>query len=229
MKTRVLTSFNSLFAAIALVAGPAQAAIIFSFENAGIQQTSVPGVLTENFNSGAPSSAIGTYTNANVIPANIFGGAGGTGNYLTLNSSSTIVLNLNNPQKYFGLWWSAGDSNDLLSFYDGASFVASFTVGDIIPLLSPAYYGNPNGGSPAVNEPFAYLNFTANGTTSITRVEFTQTGNGSGGFESDNHSIFDRPIDPPGNPANVPDTGFTLALFSLSLGAIGLARRTSAR
>jgi len=51
-----------------------------------------------------------------VVAADQFGGAGGTGNYLTDNSSfhpipgtvSTTIIFLH-PERYFGLWWSADD------------------------------------------------------------------------------------------------------------------------
>lgn len=199
-KTPNLNKFLASAVAVgSLFGASAQAAIVFTFENASVQATSVSGVLTETFDTGVPGTAIGTYTNATVIAGDVFGGAQGTSYLTLLNSGSSVTtLDLNSPQKYFGMWWSAGDANDLVSFYDGATLVDSFTVGDIIPLLTPAYYGNPNGGA-FVNEPYAYLNFTATGTTSITQIQFTQVNGGGGGFETDNHSVTDRSIDPPGN------------------------------
>ena len=120
------------------------------------------------------------------------------------------------------MWWSAGDSNDLVSLYDNATLLGSFTVGDIIPLLTPAYFGNPNGGG-NTGQPYAYLNFTATGTSDITSIEFSQTSSGSG-FETDNHSVFDQIITPPGNPT-VPEGGALLPLFAIVISGFFYTRR----
>ena len=213
-----LRSSIALFTVVLAFSASTQAGLVFTFEAAGVQSTSVPGVTTETFNSGAPSAVIGTYANATVSAADVFGGAFGT-DYLDITGTQVTTLTLNSPQKYFGMWWSAGDANDLLTLYDGAVVLDSLTVGaDLIPVLAPAYYGNPNGGGNE-SEPYAYLNFTATGSSNITRIEFTQT-TSSGGFETDNHSVTDEPIDPPGRPL-IPEPT-TFMVWSV-LGLIGVS------
>ena len=217
---------SNLAAAVLLsAAASSRAAIVFTVEAPGVQQSQVAGVTTENFNDGNLISTLGTYTGGSANPASLFGGAGGTGFFL---QNGPTTLTLNSPQFYFGMWWSAGDAANLLEFYDGATLVGSFNVGSIIPFLSPAYYGNPTpnflGQDSA--EPFAYLNFTATGTTQITRVVF-----GGGNFESDNHSVIDQRITPPGtDPTSVPDGGSTLALAGMALlGLAGMKRALASK
>ena len=59
-----------------------------------------------------------------VSSADNFGGAGGKGNYMTVDNSKNDAVNpttltLTAPQRYFGFWWSAGDAKDVISFYSG--------------------------------------------------------------------------------------------------------------
>jgi hypothetical protein len=204
-------------AAFLLSAAVSHAAIVFTIEAPGVQQSQVPGVITENFDDNNLTSVLGTYTGGSTNPASLFGGAGGTGFFL---QNGPTTLTLNSPQFYFGMWWSAGDAANQLSFFDGATLVGSFNVGSIIPLLNSSYYGNPNpaflGQDP--NEPFAYLNFTATGTTQITSVVF-----GGGNFESDNHSVLNQRITPPGTA--LPDGGSTLALGGMALLSLAALKR----
>jgi len=72
----------------------------------------------------AGDSSLGSYDHLLVRSADAFGGAGGKGTYMSVNSnlnagSNPTTLVLATPQRYFGLWWSAGDPNNVLSFYSG--------------------------------------------------------------------------------------------------------------
>jgi hypothetical protein len=207
----------------------AQAGIVFTIEGPGVQSTTVAGAITETFDSLpiAPLAVYvspngGTYSGGGVVAAGVFGGAGGVGNYdlQGAGASTPQTLTFSSDKTYFGMWWSAGDAGNHLEFFDAADVsLGNFAIADIIPFLTPAYRGNPNGGgNPA--EYYAYLNFTATGGDLIRKIVFSETT--GGGFESDNHSTFDQPIDPPGNAIPEPAT----ALFGFALmGFAGLHRR----
>ena len=75
--------------------------------------------------------------------------------------SSTLTLN--NPATYFGLWWSAGDPYNQLTFYSQGKEVGSFSTATVEAYLnkitnnaSQPYYGNPNNGNDG-GEPFAFF------------------------------------------------------------------------
>lgn len=210
-----------------LLAQPLHAGIVFTIENPGVQATTVFGALTETFNSLTPgpvttydSPGIGTFTGGEIVAANQYGGAGGTGNYYAVGneSHSTLgTLTLNSPQDYVGLWWSAGDPLNILQFFDGAALVGTFDVADIVGSgLSPAYYGNPNNRSEDSGQPFVYLDFTTTGGTQITSLDFE---NAIGtGFELDNVSVFGSPITPPGHA--IPDASNAAILFLIAASAL---------
>jgi hypothetical protein len=219
----------SLLLAGTLVAIQAQAGIVFTIEAPGVQETTVVGASTETFNS-VPLGLIGTYfspaiggtySGGQVIAADVYGGAHGTPyDVVGLNRTRTQILTFASPKTYFGMWWSAGDASNQLEFYDGAALLAHYAIGDIIPFLAPAYYGNPNGGGNA-SEPYVYLDFTTTGASRISEVRFINlTGSG---YETDNHSVFDKPIDPPGH--GIPDATATLGLLGSALAALALIRR----
>jgi hypothetical protein len=216
-----------------LLAQSLHAGIVFTIENPGVQATTVPGAITETFDSLTPgplttyvSPGIGTFAGGTIVAANRYGGAGGTGNYYAVGSESGTTLGtltLNSPQDYVGLWWSAGDRENVLQFFDGASLVGTFNVGNILSLaLSSSYFGNPNNRSLDPGEPFVYLDFTTTGGTQITSMDFE---NGLGtGFELDNVSVFGSPITPPGNA--IPDATHTGLLFLIAAGALFGYRQT---
>lgn len=134
------------------------------------------------------------------------------GSYTGQNSQT---LTFDSSKTYFGMWWSAGDPANQLVFYDGATILASYSTADIIPFLSSAYYGNPNNGLNP-NEPYVYLNFTTTGASRITSIEFNC--DLFAGFESDNHSVHDQVIEPPGNTLpTVPATGSTLTMLLMGV------------
>ncbi|MEW5824719.1 MAG: IPTL-CTERM sorting domain-containing protein [Pseudomonadota bacterium] len=172
----------------------------------GAQDTSVSGATVESFDglaTGALSTAgnwaIGAYgvSDAQVTPFNVYGGAGGSGKYLDVNTQPTTV-SLNTGNQYFGFWWSAGDANNVIEFYDAAdNLLATFTTADLISFLTgtltsvgganysaSAYYGNPNGGGNAA-EPYAYVHLRLSGTaTTINRVVIR-----GANFEADNLAV----------------------------------------
>jgi hypothetical protein len=182
-----------------------RAGVVLSIDAAGVQSSTVPGVITEDFNSFAPgtystlSTAVGTLTTSGAFQIqgpDQYGGAGGTGEYFTFGAQSgsadPVTLTFNGPQSYFGMWWSAADANNTVQFYSGGTLEATYTTASIFGGISNSYYGNPNGGGDS-GEPFAYLNINGMGGTTFTSVVFSNTGTTSTGFESDNWSVASVP------------------------------------
>jgi len=123
---RISECLGLVVAVLGLVAGTGAkaASLIVSVDAPGVQASTVPGVTTETFDSfsagnySSLSTAVGTITSMDagqfaIVPANVFGGAGGTGNFFTISgfsgSAAPATLVLNTPQAYFGFWWSAAD------------------------------------------------------------------------------------------------------------------------
>lgn len=119
------------------------------------------------------------------------------------------------------MYWSAGDATDLLQFFNGAALVGTFNVGSIIPSLTDSYWGNPNT-QENPSEPYAYVNFTGTGGTTFDKIVFTDTATTGSGFESDNHSVYNQPINPPGNVVPEPSTVIAGVLLLLPFGLQGM-------
>ncbi|MBR8837889.1 MAG: PEP-CTERM sorting domain-containing protein [Stigonema ocellatum SAG 48.90 = DSM 106950] len=147
---------------------------------------------------------IGTYTNTLIENADQYGGANGGGQYFDVdtkrsndnnqtNNQTVSTLKLNSPQKYFGLWWSAGDANNVLTFLSNGKVVETMTTAQVVDYIATLanksdYYGNPNSTNHTADntEPFAFINFyDLSGT--FNEVQFTNVG--KTGFESDNHTV----------------------------------------
>jgi hypothetical protein len=215
-----------------LFVSSASAGVVFTIENAKVQASTVAGVITEDFNSfplgplsGSILSGAGTLTPGGSVTApDAFGGSFASKYYAVgVQSGHTeATLSFGSPQTYFGMWWPAGDLQNHLEIYDGASLLGSYRVGDISAGLPGSYFGNPNNGLDA-NEPFVYLDFTVTGSSHITSVRFLNDSTGSG-FEMDNFSIFDKPITPPGhNP--MPDGGSTCFMLGGAALLLSLLRK----
>jgi len=158
---------------------------------------------THSFTGGKTYDAVrwegvGTYDKLSVLPANEYGGAGGTGHYSVQSTSSslggvsTTTLNLDSASAYFGLWWSAGDPGNVLKFYSGldatGTLIAQFTTANLVNLLPSSYKGNPTTAFQGQDgsEKFAFLNFFGSVSTTWQSIQFTNLG--TSGFESDNHT-----------------------------------------
>jgi len=164
------------------------------------------GGVTNNYQWIDNGKLIGTYDQVYVRTADSYGGAvdpssnGGRSNYLTVNPNlgglSKTTLTFEEDQKYFGMWWSAGDTQNRLAFYDGNNnLVGNFdsslltqTIQQMPVATQNLYKGNPLT-SPKQNtgEYYAYVNFFTTETSSIRKVVFSNAV--STGFESDNHSV----------------------------------------
>jgi len=195
-------------------------ALVVTYAEAPGQETSsLQGTQVESFNNlnvgsgekltnvawdsstGAP---IGTFDQLYVVPANVYGGAGGTGNYQVEsnpayggavgghNAVETSTLTLNSSASYFGMWWSAGDSFNDLTFYNHGVQVGEFTTQSLMNPLPHSYYGNPSGPWKGGDswEPFGFINFYGvNGTTFDKVVLSDSAGTG---FEADNFTVRDQ-------------------------------------
>jgi len=227
--------FGGMVAAGLLMAQSAYSQVVFTVEGAGVQSTTVAGATTETFNGLAPGgygsfvTPIGTFSGGAIVPANLYGGAGGTGNYYAVGSESgttSETLTFNSAQNYLGMWWSAGDVNNTLKFFNGATLLATFTTATLIGsgYLTSAFYGNPNSDFPDQDprEPFDYLNFTGISGTTFTSVEFDNTL--STGFEMDNLSISASVTTPPGT-SFAPESAYTAPLLMFAMVTLFACRR----
>lgn len=276
---RTATSLTaSVIAISALVLASAPASAITSDYGVDIymsaptvQGTAVTGNLTsENFNTlttgECPASIqLGTVSgNCNVETAGDYGGAsadaddatptsGGAGsNYMsTADPSMEIIIDLTEPAKYLGLWWSAGTDSNILELYNGDDRVASMTTSSIINLLqnssvtsvgggsydSTDFFGNPRNNADS-SEPFLFINLYGTGGASFDRIVLSGSG-----FEFDNISTSDLAQQPasgevpiefiPGEnppPAPAPAPGPTLPETGLDIGlmlGVGIAALVS--
>ena len=225
----------------------------------GQQETFVTNATTETFNSlpvgnqSAPFvSPIGTYqftpsSQFVVNNADQFGGAFNT-RYVVLgdlaNPTAPVTLNLNGNAQYFGFWWSAGDVNNGLTFYENNTLLARVSTADVVSLLggtsltaidgstynTASYYGNPNDdprGPRDSGQPFAYVNILARGTV-FNKIVFDNSDSNETGFETDNHSIFAGSVTVPGGSVRVekvpsPALAASPEPASLTLGALSMA------
>lgn len=179
-------------------ASTSEAGFVLTAEAAGVQSTRVANTTTETFDGivagkyPSLTTAIGTISSPNVaiVPANSYGGAGGTGKYAAFGAqsgSSTALLTLTNAATYFGFWWSAADSQNQIDFLSGGKVVASFDPTTALNALGNDYFRNPNNGADG-GEKFAYLNLFGINGSSFDQVRFSNLSQGTG-FESDNWSV----------------------------------------
>jgi hypothetical protein len=276
-------------AALLLVSTPASAVstsygVDVYMSSPKVQGTGITtGLTTEDFNAitvgACPATiAIGSITgNCNVENATDYGGAStlatnatpttsGIGsNYASTASDGgsppayEITIDLNEPARYLGLWWSAGSPGNTIEMYSEGELVASITVDGILDLLSGAtvttiggsslntvdYDGNPRNTALSPGEPFLYLNLYGTGGAAFDQVKLI-----GGGFEFDNIAVSDL-AQVPGNtevsvefiagenepPATTPplaNTGFDAATLvglglAATVGGAVLSRRKLAR
>jgi hypothetical protein len=186
--------------------------IVTTAEGVGSFNSSLSGTSVETFNNLAPGvynnvswNGVGTIDQVSVLSANQYGGApygsgsssspySGASPYAVQSASSSLggvqntTLHLNSPSSYFGLYWSAGDAANQISFYNGQTLVGSFSTQSLMDKLPSSYYGNPNtygsfGGKDS-QEPFGFINFLGGSGTSWDTIVLSDTA--SSGFESDN-------------------------------------------
>ena len=164
--------------------------------------TSLQSYTTNFGTSGVGSTITGTYaaggSGIQINAANEFGGAGGTGNYAVAFQNTPYSLTLSSDIKggvnYFGYWLSALDAGNFVTFYNAAgNVIFTFNPQDVINAVNLSanpslYYGNPNGNYAGQDKPeaFIFVNFFDT-TGSFSKISFTESG--TGGYESDNHTV----------------------------------------
>ena len=173
----------------------------------GFSSFSTPDGSWAPLSNGYISPNIGTYTQtvgaSSIIQDNVYGA--GTGNYLAIQTGASVSLVFDNPVRYFGFAWSAGDGENNIKIYRDGQIIGTFNTEDIIDLLpnnststiealngsfydTQDYYGKPGNGGNA-NEPYSFLHFEATEGLEFDKIEFAM---GAGGaFENDNHTLLD--------------------------------------
>ena len=155
-------------------------------------------------------SDIDTSNQYNILPADQYGGADGSGNYIRNdpNFTSRFSISINVDQVYLGMWWSAGDAGNTIEFFKDGTSLFTFDTQDITSLIPNSagstitaidgttqyntqnYYGNPTTNFSGQNstEPYAFINFYAGSGEAFDRVDIYQP-DMNGKFESDNHTF----------------------------------------
>ncbi|MDD4913661.1 MAG: hypothetical protein PHW13_01315 [Methylococcales bacterium] len=198
-----------LGSALFLMASAANASLIVTYaEDPGVENSTLLGTDVETFNNLKAGTeytnlawkqggvTIGTFDNVYISAANQYGGAGSNGSNYAVesglvgspNNVEVSTLTLNTASAYFGFWWSAGDANNTVEFYNGSTLVGEFTTATLMDQLPGSYYGNPR--SPSTldsNEPFAFINFFGTNGLTFNKVVFVDTS--SSGFEADNYTV----------------------------------------
>lgn len=187
---------------LAALTQAAHAVVIITYaEDPNASLSSLSGTQVFHFNTTATGkstnvswSGVGTFDQLFVKNADAYGGAtdaqNPNGSRYSLQGAGSGVLSstltLNTQSSYFGIWWSAGDPRNVLEFYNGDLLMSRFTTSSLMDPLPASYDGNPRNRTINRNEPYGFINFFADETTSWDRIVFTN--NGSSGFESDNYT-----------------------------------------
>lgn len=204
-------------------------AVSVTASDAGVVSSTLQGTSVINFNSLATAGAgdysnltvsnIGTIDQVDLQGASQYGGANYSGGqpsgYYPVQGTpptgvsggspiSSSTLTLGTPSAYFGLWLSGGNQSNTITFYDGNTLVAQYNTATLLKSLPSSYLGNPKDGGADSSQPFAFLNFYAQGSTEFTKVVLSNPG--ATGFESDNWTVRTQAYGtlPGENPRSVP-------------------------
>lgn len=191
-----------LFYALVFAALPASASVVITYaEDANAYQSSLSGTsifdfnnLSTGTNTNVEWSGVGTFDKLYIKKSDAYGGApdaaNPNGSKYSLQGAGVPVLTsslfLAQDSSYFGMWWSAGDARNVLSFYDGDNLVSRFTTASLMQPLPASYDGNPMNRRVNSGEPYAFINFFGDENTTWDRIVLTN--DGSSGFESDNYT-----------------------------------------
>ena len=203
-----MTSIKKLSALImgaavfTLISDPAEA-ITLTFGGTPVpeqgQFSSVPGVTTIDFESGAPTSGFAVYSAPGLGPAVVTGNIPGVSvisgddnsRYLAVSifgdvrGNTPVTIDFANPLDYFGLYWGTPSANNSISFFNGDTLLQSFTGDAIVSSITP---------SSAV-----YANFFAEPGESFNKVVLSDS---AVAFESDNHAYKFATSEPVPEPAS---------------------------
>ena len=174
-------------AVFTLISDPADA-ITLTFGGTAVagqgQFSSVPGVTTIDFESGAPTSGFAVYSAPGPGPAIVSGNSGSSiisldnnSRYLAVSvlgdarGTSPVTIAFANPLDYFGLYWGTPSINNTIGFFNGDRLLQSFSGNAI--------------GSSVITNGGVYANFFAAAGESFNKVVLSDN---SVAFESDNHA-----------------------------------------
>ena len=168
------------------------------------QFSSVAGVTTVDFESGAPTSGFAIYSAPGPGPAVVSGNTVTSAlstddntRYLAVSilgdarGTSPVTIDFANPLDYFGLYWGTPSANNTIDFFNGDTLLQSFSGDAVIRSITPsgAVYAN------FFAEPGEYFNKVVLRDSSI-------------GFETDNHAYkFDA-------STPVPEPASSLSVFA---------------
>lgn len=197
-------SISTLLLTALLPTLAARASLVITYAEGPNEVNSLlTGTTVFNFNSLATNethtnvawSGVGSFDQLRVLAADSYGGAvdpgfdyGSPYSVQGFSGVNTTTLTLTQPHAYFGFWWSAGDANNILDFYNGENLVGHFTTATLLDQLSSTndYRGNPRDRGLNYGENYAFINFFGQEGTTWDKIVLS---NGSGtGFESDNYT-----------------------------------------
>ena len=147
------------------------------------------GSLSFNLSGTLTASYSGTMF---IESASQYGGAGGTGNYFSIQATQSTTLTLNESQAYFGMWLSAGRSRQSTRVLQREYVAFDFsTTSSEITSLPPSYLGNPNTPFLGQNgsEQYVFVNFYAQTAADEFNTIVFSNAAGATEFESDNHTF----------------------------------------
>ena len=191
--------------------------ITVSIESPDIQDTQLPDAsqyyIVDFENQDGTDSFVKTnnnttYTYSNdlqIKESDEWGGAN-VSRYITQSQAESgsflqsFKIDINEDQKYFGFWWSAGDPYNEITFKNDGEIVASFRTEDLVEFVNTSditdaanYLGNPNSAYDAVEtahktEPFSFVNIFFEDNSAYDEIIVTSDADDSA-FESDNHTF----------------------------------------
>ncbi|MEH1997952.1 MAG: PEP-CTERM sorting domain-containing protein [Nostoc sp.] len=179
--------------------------------------STVPGAVTVNFESGAPTTGFAKYSSPVGTPTVVQGSvdsqyaapAGDTSKYLTISptnfnvkgNTGSVTIDFAQALDYFGLQWGSIDKYNSIAFFNGNTLLNTFTGSQV-----PGTTASGNQFSPQDN---VFVNFLAEGGQTFNKIVLSSS---DIAFESDNHSY---------RLASVPEPTATLGLLAFGVMSAG--------
>ena len=242
-----LSALLAGLAITAATAGSASAAIVVTYEDPGVTNTTATFdvIGKETFDSrptgtggfsttfGGNGVISGVYSAGTTVSSgDQYGGEGGSNYAVTFNDAG-YSLSLTSTQDaagvtYFGYYLPALDAGNVLELYSGDTKIFTFDPSAVLARVAgnSAYYGKPDAPNQGANsnEPYVFVNFYATDGARFDKVVFRESP-ASGGYESDNHTVgYFNTITGTGVPEPA-----TWAMMIIGFGAAGVAVRNRRR